>query len=200
MSKKTSAENFYYTVKELAEIFNRAERTIRQWIQDGNVSKIKKKNTNLYSLPDLIKYYAENIHEKQLDQDLEELKKKQLQVKIEKEKFELQVKQGKYIEREKMELEWSRRAAEYKQSLIALEFRLSSLLANKRLSLAKVREIIKKEVFQVLNSLIRDGEYTPVINENLPIEQQEEAYKRFWEKLKKIKKKVKKIDVEIKAK
>ncbi len=200
MGSKTKTETLFYTTKDLSLIFSKNERTIQRWINDGNIPSIKKKNTNLYSLPDLIKYYAENIHEKQLDQDLEELKKKQLQVKIEKERFELQVKQGKYIEREKMELEWSRRAAEYKQSLIALEFRLSSLLANKRLSLAKVREIIKKEILQILNSLIRDGEYTPVINENLPIETQEEAYKRFWEKLKKIKKKVKKIDVEIKTK
>jgi len=97
------------------------------------------------------------IHQKEIDKDLETLKKEQLRVKIEKEEFELQVKKGRYIEREKMELEWSRRAAEYKQSLIALEFRLSGLLANKRLSLAKVREIIKKEVLQILNSLIRVG-------------------------------------------
>jgi hypothetical protein len=200
VKKQTSEDKIYYTVKDLCVIFNRADRTIRQWIKDGQISKVKKGNTVLYNLPELIKYYAENIYQKEIDKDLETLKKEQLRVKIEKEEFELQVKKGKYIEKEKMELEWSRRAAEYKQSLIALEFRLSGLLANKKLSLAKVREIIKKEVLQILNSLIRDGEYTPVINENLPIETQEEAYRKFWEKLKKIKKKVKKIDVEINTK
>jgi len=200
MSKQNQNEKLYYTVKDLSLIFGKAERTIHQWIKDKNAQKIKKGRATLYYLPDLIDYYAEKIHQKEIDKDLETLKKEQLRVKIEKEEFELQVKKGRYIEREKMELEWSRRAAEYKQSLIALEFRLSGLLANKRLSLAKVREIIKKEVLQILNSLIRDGEYTPVINENLPMETQEEAYKKFWEKLKKIKKKVKKIDVEIKAK
>ncbi len=200
MKNKEVAEEIYFSIKQLCQIFGRAERTIRQWIKAGEVSKIKKDGQVLYNIKELINYYAENIHEKKIDEDLEVLKKKQLKVKIEKEKFELELKKQMYVEKEKMELEWSRRAAEYKQSLIALEFRLSSLLANKKQSLAKVREIIKKEVLQVLNSLIRDGEYTPVINENLPIEIQEEAYKKFWEKLKKIKKKPKKIDVEIKAK
>lgn len=170
-------EELYMTTRTLSVLFNKNMRTIQRWIRD---CKPKQKDGKYYA-PDLMAYYERKLTAKKKDK--EELEIALKQVKLEREKFNLEKEKGEYVKREEVEVEWAQRVAELKSGLLALEFRLSSQLANRKRSLAKVREIVKKEVLDLLWSYVRDGKYTPQLNETLTLQEQEKLFWEFMEKL-----------------
>jgi len=175
-------DKLFLTTKELCELFSRHERTIQRWIEKA---KPREKEGKYYA-PDLFLYFENNISRKSTNKNKEELEIALKQIKLERETFNLAKEKGEYVKRDEVELEWAQRVSEIKSGLLALEFRLSTQLANKKRSLAKTREIIKKEILDLLWSYVRDGKYTPVINENLPLEKQEELTFKFFSKLSEI--------------
>ena len=173
---------FWLNTKELAELFQVERRTIQRWVKKAGLESDEE---GRYHAPSLITWWRE----KQIEELTGDVKKVELalkKVKLEKEKFLLEREKGKWVEKEKVEVEWAQRVTEIKSGLLALEFRLSTQLANRKRSLAKVREIIKKEVLDLLWSYVREGEYTPKVNEGLPLDKQEELFWSFLEQLSEI--------------
>ena len=169
----------YFTPKELAVLFNRAERTIRDWIQKA---KPKKQGKNKYYAPDLFKWYEETFTK--VAQDEKALSRALKAVELEKKQIELEVLKGKLIEREKVEIEWAQRTAEFRQGLIALEFKLAKKLAGRKLTLPQARKVLREEIFGILRAYAREGEYTPQALD-IPLEKFEQAYVQFLDQLKK---------------
>lgn len=192
-------KSLFLTVPQLALAFNRSDRTIRDWL--GKWRQKIRQDGSKYYLPDIIRCFEENFGIKKRA-DSSKIKDALNLIKLEKEKLELEALRRKYVEREKIEMEWATRASEFKQSLLALEFRLATILADKSgKTIPIVRQILKKEVLELLQSYCREGKYIPVITDNLPIHLQEEALSQFWQKIQALPtKKYKKIVVEVKGK
>ncbi|SMO61423.1 hypothetical protein SAMN06269117_11442 [Balnearium lithotrophicum] len=174
-------DKLFLSTKELSILFSRHERTIQRWIEKAQP---RTKNGKYYA-PDLFLYFENSIARKN-DKSKEELELELKRVKLEKERFTLEKERGEYVKRDDVELEWAQRVSEIKSGLLALEFRLSTQLANKKRSLPKTREIIKKEILDLLWSYVRKGKYIPKINENLPLDKQEEITFEFFQKLSEI--------------
>ncbi len=177
-------ESLFLYPSDIALLFRRAESTIRDWAVRSKARKIKDGNRVKYYLPDIFEYYENEIapYIRSQTEDLDKVKAELEKVKLEKEKINLAVLKGEYVKREQVEIEWAQRASELRQGLIALEYRLSSQLANRRLSISKVREIIRKEVLALLEAYTTEGEYTPPLK-GISNEEFEKHYFEFLKKL-----------------
>ena len=180
----------YFSVKELSQIFNRAERTIRDWISQANPEKKETERGILYKASDIFAWFEKNFV-KRISKDEKKLKAALQAVKLEKEQIELEMLKGNLIEKDKVEIEWAQRASELRQGLITLEFKLAKKIAGKKFSLAQARKLVKEEILQILKTYIREGEYTPYTLD-IPPEVFEKEYFKFLEELiKKVNKNVK---------
>jgi len=177
-------DNLFLYASDIALLFKRAEATIRDWAARCKARRKKDGSKVRYYLPDIFEYYETEIAPslKGQTEDLEKVKAELEKVKLEKEKLNLAVLKGEYVRKEQVEIEWAQRASELRQGLIALEYRLASRLANKRMSISKVREIIKKEVLALLEAYTEEGEYTPPLK-GISHEEFEKHYFEFLRKL-----------------
>lgn len=177
-------ENFFFYPSELALLFGKAESTIRDWAVRSKARKVRDGNRVKYYLPDIFNFYEKEIAPRLREQgeSPSKIKAELEKVKLEKEKLNLAILKGEYVKREQVEIEWAQRASELRQGLIALEYRLASQLANRKLSLSKVREAIRKEVFALLQAYTAEGEYTPPLK-NISHEEFEKHYFEFLRKL-----------------
>lgn len=174
-------ENLFLHPSDIALLFRRAEPTIREWASKSKARKIKEGNRVRYYLPDIFEYY-ENEIVSYGSEDLDKVRAELEKVKLEKEKINLAILKEEYVKREQVEIEWAQRASELRQGLIALEYRLASQLANRRLSISKVREIVRKEVLALLRAYTTEGKYTPPL-EGVSNEEFEKHYFEFLRKL-----------------
>ena len=177
-------ETLYLYPSEIALLFKRAESTIRDWAVRSKARKIKDGNRVKYYLPDIFEYYETEIapHFRESGEDLEKVRAELEKVKLEKEKLNLAILKGEYVKKEQVEIEWAQRASELRQGLIALEYRLASRLANRKLSISRVREVIRSEVLALLEAYTKEGEYTPKVG-NISHEEFEKYYFEFLKKL-----------------
>jgi len=173
----------YLSIKELSQIFNRAERTIRDWISQANPEKKETERGILYKASDIFAWFEKNFV-KRISKDEKKLKAALQAVKLEKEQIELEILKGNLIEKDKVEIEWAQRASELRQGLITLEFKLAKKIAGKKFSLAQARKLVKEEILQILKTYIREGEYTPYALDISP-EIFEKEYFKFLEELSK---------------
>ena len=188
----------YFTVKELSQIFNRAERTIRDWISQANPEKKETERGILYKASDIFAWFEKNFVQR-ISKNEKKLKTALQAVKLEKEQIELEILKGNLIEKDKVEIEWAQRASELRQGLITLEFKLAKKIAGKKFSLAQARKLVKEEILQILKTYIREGEYTPYALDISP-EIFEKEYFKFLEELSKKAKKNAKNKVDRKRK
>lgn len=144
---------YMLTVPELAEIFNRNERTIYNWVRLG---KIPHDGTK-YDLSAVIEYFEKEFSKG----DAVSLKNELSRIKVEKEKIELETMRGKYIKRDDVVAEWAARAAEVKQGLMALSMKVASDFDTKLRT--KIQKVVKKYVYELLQSYVRQTEYTPAV-------------------------------------
>ena len=183
---ESTLETLFLYSYEIATLFKRAESTIRDWAVRSKARKVKDGNRAKYYLPDIFEFYEAEIasalrgHDDNLDKVRAELER----VKLEKEKINLAVLKGEYVKKEQVEIEWAQRASELRQGLIALEYRLASQLANKRLSVSRVRELIRSEILSLLEAYTKEGEYTPQVGD-ITHEEFEERYFEFLRGLQK---------------
>ena len=188
----------YLSIKELSQIFNRAERTIRDWISQANPEKKETERGILYKASDIFAWFEKNFV-KRISKNEKKLKTALQAVKLEKEQIELEILKGNLIEKDKVEIEWAQRASELRQGLITLEFKLAKKIAGKKFSLAQARKLVKEEILQILKTYIREGEYTPYALDISP-EIFEKEYFKFLEELSKKAKKNAKNKVDRKRK
>lgn len=191
MSKSSKEEQkllgtLFLSPADIAHLFKRAESTIRDWAVRAEARRIKEGNRVKYYLPDIFEYYENEIAPslRGQDEDLAKVKAQLEKVKLEKEKINLAVLKGEYVKKEQVEIEWAQRASELRQGLIALEYRLASRLANRKLSISKVRELIRSEVLSLLEAYSKEGQYTPDIGGISP----EEFEKHYFEFLRRLEK------------
>ncbi len=174
----------FLSLDALEELFGRSRRTIQRWASACEVRRREENGRVRYFLPDLLRYYLEEIHQP-MPEELEKIRTERERIKLEKERLELEAAKGKLADRDQMEIEWAQRAAEFRQGLISLEFKLARQLAGRKLTLPQVREILRREVFEILRSYVREGAYTPRIDERWTLEEFEVAYFKFLEALSK---------------
>ena len=179
-------ETLFLSPADIAHLFKRAESTIRDWAVRAEARRIKEGNRVKYYLPDIFEYYENEIAPslRGQDEDLAKVKAQLEKVKLEKEKISLAVLKGEYVKKEQVEIEWAQRASELRQGLIALEYRLASRLANRKLSVSKVRELIRSEVLSLLEAYSKEGKYTPDVGCISP----EEFEKHYFEFLRRLEK------------
>ncbi len=179
-------EALFLFSSDIAVLFKRPESTIRRWASACNARKKKAGSRVKYYLPDIFEYYETEIapHFKESGEDLERVRAELEKVKLEKEKLNLAILKGEYVKKEQVEIEWAQRASELRQGLIALEYRLASRLANRKLSISRVRELIRSEVLALLEAYTKEGEYTPKVG-NISHEEFEKYYFEFLKRLEK---------------
>ncbi|OAQ20339.1 hypothetical protein [Thermosulfurimonas dismutans] len=192
----TENGELYLSIQALQDLFGRSERTLRRWASACEARKQDKNGRVFYYLPDLLRYYLEDIHQP-VPEELEKIRTEREKVKLEKERLELETTKGNLIERDRVEVEWAQRAAEFRQGLIALEFKLAKQLAGRKLTLPQVREILRKEIFEILRSYAREGAYTPKMDERWSLEEFEAAYFKFLQALEKTNCPLSKIKVKL---
>ena len=169
-------DKFLVSTEELAKIVHKQRRTVQRWRARG----LPVRPDGLIDLREFFLWYQETFCKLPKSSLDKEIKK----VKLEREKLALSLELGESLPRSQVEEEWAKRILEFKQGLIALEFRISGLLSDKTgKPRAVVQKILREEVRDLLNRYARDGEYTPSPTRDLPFDFCEEAYRQFWEKL-----------------
>lgn len=183
---QSTIKTLFLSPADIAHLFKRAESTIRDWAVRAEARRIKEGNRVKYYLPDIFEYYENEIAPslRGQDEDLAKVKAQLERVKLEKEKISLAVLKGEYVKKEQVEIEWAQRASELRQGLIALEYRLASRLANRRLSVSKVRELMRSEILALLYAYTKEGVYTPKIGD-VSLEEFEKYYFEFLRRLEK---------------
>ena len=174
-------DRWFLKSADLGKLFGRSERSIQRWLAKWG-DKIRARDGTYY-LPDVIAAREADLKAKgRLDKNRIDAELKLQRTKLLQLQYEARIKE--LLPRAQVEQAWATRAAELKQGLIALEFRLSGLLADKTgRARHEVQEILRNEIRELLTRYVRDGEYTPRPTKDLPIELVEEAYEQFWNKL-----------------
>lgn len=182
-NRRDHNEELFLSCKAIADLFNRSDKTIREWITACNPPRIGPQTKPRYYLPDILKYFLEHIYQP-IPKEYEKVKLEREKVKLEKERLDLEVAKGRLVERDAVEIEWAQRVVEFRQGLIALEFKLAKKLAGRKLTLSQVRKTLREEIFEILRAYAREGEYTPQAL-GIPTEKFEQAYFQFLDQLKK---------------
>ena len=177
-------EELYITPTALARLFGRAESTIREWAMKCEARRITVDGRVKYFLPDLLTFYLAHIYKPPLSDDMEKLKIENEKIKAELGRLRLEKEKGQLVERDLVETEWSQRVAEFRQGLIALEFKLAKELSGRKLTLAQVRSLVRDKVLEILRAYSRDGIYTPK-PDSWPPEDFEVLYYKFLRELEK---------------
>ena len=84
----------YLSIQALQDLFGRSERTLRRWASAYEARKQERKGRVFYYLPDLLRYYLEEIHQP-IPEELEKIRTEREKVKLEKERLDLEATKGK---------------------------------------------------------------------------------------------------------
>jgi len=191
--------NLFLSVADLASVFNRSERTIRNWLGHWRQKGIRQDGDKYY-LPDIVRCFEEEFAGKS-SPDRQKIDNALKVQKLQLMKLRYEVELGKFLPKDEVEAAWATRVSEFKQGLLALEFRIAGQLAEKsKRRLGEVRKILRQEILSLLSAYCRDGIYTPQIRDDLPFDLCEQAYGQFWEKLRTLPpKQYKRIVVDVKG-
>ncbi len=175
-------DELFLSLRALALLFGRAERTIQNWIAASEARRQGSNGSMRYYLPDILNYYLARIYEPPVSENLEKVKLEQEKLKVEKMRLELEEKKGRLIDRDEVVLEWSQRVSALRSGLVGLEFKLASKLAGKSWSRAELRKILREEIHDLLKLYAQEGKFTPNVFD-MPFEKFEHAYWQLLDRL-----------------
>lgn len=187
----------WWPIKALPDLFQRKERTIREWRTKWK-GKVREKDGKVWGR-DVIQWYINEFCSNKEHTKIDQLLKVQ---KLKSEQLDYEIKLKKYVPVADVEREWHECISEMRQSLLALEVKLADQLADKTgRSIPEVRYVLRREIYSMLGNLYREAKYRPVPRKNLSWQLQEKALDLFWRQIKSLPpRKYKTIEVKIKAK
>jgi phage terminase Nu1 subunit (DNA packaging protein) len=117
-----------------------------------------------WDLAAIIAWWAENIYEPKIeagekDESLKNARQKYWAAKAEKEEINVSQLKGELIPKKTLSDLWGSRVVEVKQGLLNLSDRLPPVLEGK--TQPEIREVVHKEIIQLLEMYSRNGKYTP---------------------------------------
>jgi phage terminase Nu1 subunit (DNA packaging protein) len=151
--KTAKRRDMEFKTKELAELFEVSDRSIRNWTAKG-MPRIAP--GRFEGLP-VIRWYAENIFLAEAAESRDLLSKPEaerlmLNLKAELLQCEVDREKGKFVEVEEVRADWIRIAQGVKAKLYSIPFRLSALLAGESEEF-EIRKMIKQEVNRALDEI-----------------------------------------------
>ncbi len=170
--------SLFFTIPELALAFNRADRTIRDWI--GRWRQKVKRNGDKYYLPDIIRNFEEEFGTKKQG-DVVKIKNQMNIVRLEKERLELKILLEKYVDREDIESEWRSMAMALRQAILVMESKMAERCVGVKTT-ASARKMLREEAINMLDNMYKFGEYRPKIIKNNP-ELEAKLFEQFWQKV-----------------
>ena len=143
------------STKDLAEVFDVAERTVRHWSTEG----LPKVGHNQYDLNSALRWWQDNIKNSNDTSDIQTAKGEYWQAKARREKVAADLAEGKVAPTEDYIEAWSWRISEMRNGLLQLPLRLSQLVAGK--SELETRKTLENEIWHILDKYSRIGKWTP---------------------------------------
>lgn len=164
MPKKQPNNEVILTTGELAHAFGVSRKTIGVWGKAG----CPKRGRGKWAIHEVIKWYLDTIVQSQDDQDstLADARRRYWHFKAENERMKAQQTEKSLIPWEEVSIEWSKRAAEYKNGCFELVNNLPPELEGK--TQPEMRARIYGFVWSLFDRVCRIGTFCPVGQDGEP--------------------------------